>query len=318
VIPRDDKYHREVKNNTTDLTETDATDREIISFVTKGYSSSYSIWSAMKKEAKEKKLDRKVMTYRNTNKRVVRLSRLGLLEENKPEVYSVHGKRDYKLTMKGLEQLIPYILNHLDAIEKLVEYMDRFELDKEEFGRVLKDKFSSMLETLTTFEKLAGLRITTQMITHQATRDVIEFKKLYESAGYKFATSTREMEKSLKPIERSQSPKVKTEIVNRTSSNRYEELFKIIYENKDPNARYEAAKIIIKTFQELRDSESNENNQKRLDRRLNKMNEILERYRIATSQKDKNMTMNEFYKTIMKDFKPELERKKSVIDTIKK
>ena len=73
----------------------------------------------MKKEASEGKLgpgqgqgldSRKVMTYRNTNKRVTKLIRLGLIEDRKPDAstytVNVHGRKDYKVTMKGQHTLV--------------------------------------------------------------------------------------------------------------------------------------------------------------------------------------------------------------------
>lgn len=139
-----------------DLTELDATDREIMLFVTRGYSSSYSIWSAMKKEAGENRTG-KVMTYRNTNKRVVRLSNLRLLEEIKPRVYSVHGKKDYRLTMKGLEELIPHILTHPKGVQNVVQYMDKFGLSKYHFWDLIFRKIYLAVNSTNEFSKHAKL-----------------------------------------------------------------------------------------------------------------------------------------------------------------
>ena len=94
----------------------------------------------MKKEAKDGKRDassRKVMTYRNTNKRVIRLAKLELLEEIKPDsnTVNIHGRKDYKVTTKGLKHLIPNIMTAEDA-RTITAYVDRFfkTVEKQAFG----------------------------------------------------------------------------------------------------------------------------------------------------------------------------------------
>jgi hypothetical protein len=121
--------------------EIDSTDIEIILLVTQGSSSSYSIWTSMKKEAKEKASDKKVMAYININKRISELARMGLLEEIKPDAQTVniHGRRDYKVTKKGMEQLLPHILEHPEVVENMNEYMDKTGLNRQAFGEKLID-----------------------------------------------------------------------------------------------------------------------------------------------------------------------------------
>lgn len=97
--------------------------------------------------AKERNLERKVMTYRNNNKRVIKLAQLGLIEEIKPDVHTVniHGRKDYKVTMKGMEQLIPYILTHPEVNEFIHEYMEKTGLNKQKLGQILVNWIASAL-----------------------------------------------------------------------------------------------------------------------------------------------------------------------------
>jgi len=100
-------------------------------------------------------------------------------------------------------------------------------------------------------------------------------------------------------------------------TSKYERLFEIINDRKEPNKRYEAAEIIMKNIQEMKSLEQDKNTQRRWARILNMMNKIMKRYNDTISPKERNNAMNEFYKIIMKDFRPELERIYAVIDTIK-
>ena len=136
----------------------DTSDREILLFITKGHTSSYSIWLAMKKTAAafkgnvgaESKIEsKKVMTYRNNNKRVIRLAQLGLIEEIKPSPHTVniHGRKDYKVTQKGMEQLASYFLTHPDDVKIMDEYMGRFRLNKQAFGEMFMSMVTSAMKS---------------------------------------------------------------------------------------------------------------------------------------------------------------------------
>lgn len=73
------------------------------------------------------------MAYNNVNKRIMNLVKDGLLEEVKIGE-SIHGRKDFKLTMKGLEQLMPHVTAHPESAKTIHAYMDRFKLDKQAFG----------------------------------------------------------------------------------------------------------------------------------------------------------------------------------------
>lgn len=90
------------------------------------------------------------MAYNNVNKRIVNLAKAGLLEETKIGE-SIHGRKDYKLTMKGLSELIPHILAHPEEVKNIVRYIDQFGLDKESFEEILLDKIGSSLTMLSLY-----------------------------------------------------------------------------------------------------------------------------------------------------------------------
>ena len=102
----------------------------------------------MKKAAKEQGQERKVMTYRNNNKRVIKLADLGLIKEIKPDVHNIniHGRKDYKVTTKGLKHLA-YGVTHPDDVKLVYEYMDRFGLNKQAFGDPLVNRTASMIKS---------------------------------------------------------------------------------------------------------------------------------------------------------------------------
>jgi hypothetical protein len=110
--------------------------------ITRGHTSSYSIWSAMKEEAKRKSNPKKVLAYKNIHQRALNLLKHGYLEEIKFDLINMHGRRDYKLTLKGMKQLLPYIKNHPDNLKNLVEYMDKIKFPKESFVSVLINELS--------------------------------------------------------------------------------------------------------------------------------------------------------------------------------
>ena len=124
--------------------ELDSTYRDIILLVTKGYTSSYAIWSAMNEEAKRKLKLKKSIAYKNVHQRALNLLKHGFLEEIKVDLINMHGRRDYKLTLKGLKQLVPYIKAHPDHVKDLMEYMDKIKFREELFVNVLEDELSHL------------------------------------------------------------------------------------------------------------------------------------------------------------------------------
>jgi len=128
----------------------------------KGRTSPYAIWAAMKKEAKERTDGKKVMAYININKRVTELAKMELLEELKPDSHTVniHGRKDYKLTMKGLEGLIPYVQTHPGEVKNIVNYMDKFGIDKNRLALLLLERWTHMSKLLNVYQDHTGILFT--------------------------------------------------------------------------------------------------------------------------------------------------------------
>lgn len=128
------------------------TDNEIeyLQLIMKGYSSAYAVWSLLKQKV-EKDASVKLISYKNVNKRFIKLYNEGILEEVNIKD-NLHGRKDYKLTMKGLEQLIPYLLTHPNEVKNLVKYMETFGLDKNVFGISLINESAKATELLTLYQ----------------------------------------------------------------------------------------------------------------------------------------------------------------------
>lgn len=103
----------------------------------------------MKKEAKEIGHGKKVMTYKNINTRVVKLFNIGLLEEVEQTGRSPHGRIDYKVNMNGMRELISDIIAYPEEVHNIIQYMDRFGLDKKVFGRLIMERLDSLIEVVT-------------------------------------------------------------------------------------------------------------------------------------------------------------------------
>ena len=154
------------------LSDSDSTDKNIILLITKGYTSSYAIWAFMKKEAKEIGHGRRVMTYKNINTRVIKLFNAGFIEEVEQTGRPPHGRIDYKVSMKGLEELIPDVLVHPEELKSVIEYMDKFGLDIVSFGLLLLKKYTRMTELVHEYHKLALYDVSD--VTYERGRDVYE------------------------------------------------------------------------------------------------------------------------------------------------
>jgi hypothetical protein len=120
--------------------------------VTKGYTSGYSAWIQMKKE------NENVMAYKNIGRRVLILHKHGYLAEvNLKDVENLHGRKDYKVTMKGLEYLIPYFQTHPKEINELIKYMQKFEVDKKVIEDLLTNVVRSTIKSVNHFLRLMEL-----------------------------------------------------------------------------------------------------------------------------------------------------------------
>lgn len=93
------------------------------------------------------------MVYKNANRRILLLAKAGVIEEVKYTERTPHGRIDYKLTMDGLKQLMPYILTHPEEVENVVQYMDKFGINKKDFGELLVNKLGSIASAINEFYK---------------------------------------------------------------------------------------------------------------------------------------------------------------------
>ena len=131
--------------------EVDSVDKDFLLLIIRGYTSSYAIWSHIKKEVKEKGANNtglKVMAYNNVNKRITNLAKDGLIEEVKIGKESIHGRKDYRVSIKGLEHLMPHIIAHPQDARIITKYMDGFGLDdKQAFGNLIVSKVISKIKS---------------------------------------------------------------------------------------------------------------------------------------------------------------------------
>jgi hypothetical protein len=131
----------------------DDTDKEFMRLITKDHSSAYAVWSAYKKEH-----GTKAMGYKNVNKRITKLLKAGFLEEIKPDSYTVniHGRKDYKLTVDGMEQVILNILMYPKEIQNIVRYMNQIGLDKQLLEARLQEGYRLMVEAVDEYQKITN------------------------------------------------------------------------------------------------------------------------------------------------------------------
>lgn len=109
-------------------------DNEFLKMITKGHASAYTISAFMKEQQQEaatetdEKQKQKVISYKNVAERMLRLARDGLIEEAER---SLHGRKDYKLTIKGIEQLIFSDVIHKEDVKTIADYMDKYYYDSD-------------------------------------------------------------------------------------------------------------------------------------------------------------------------------------------
>lgn len=94
------------------------------------------------------------MAYNNVNKRVVDLHKKGYLElaEIDDGSPNIHSRRDYKLSVTGMNELIRYLISNYEylgskfEILSLIKYMDEFGLDKQHHGfEILRDYINTTM-----------------------------------------------------------------------------------------------------------------------------------------------------------------------------
>jgi hypothetical protein len=121
--------------------------------ITKGCTSAYTTWIKMNEESGDN-----AFSYKNIGKRFVRLAKNAILEEIKLEgVENLHGRKDYRLTMKGLEYLLPHIMMHPKEVQNMVKYLDEFGVDKKGFGQSLLRTLLVIAETINEYQRVTNI-----------------------------------------------------------------------------------------------------------------------------------------------------------------
>ncbi|MGH9982976.1 MAG: hypothetical protein ACRD8W_03370 [Nitrososphaeraceae archaeon] len=120
---------------------------------------SYSIWNQLRKDAEKEEpgSSMKVMVYKNVNRRVLLLAAAKYIEEIKHAEKLPHGRIEYRLTIKGVRELLPYAFS-LDqsGTGNIIDHVDSFELDKNEFGVILIEMIN---DRITGIDNLVGVAI---------------------------------------------------------------------------------------------------------------------------------------------------------------
>jgi hypothetical protein len=101
-------------------------DIDFLKMITYGHASAYKIHAYLEKLA-EVDENQPIISYSNIAERLLRLARDGLIEETVIEgKRSVHGRKDYKITSKGIHALMPdtEIISMLD-LKALVGYLSK-------------------------------------------------------------------------------------------------------------------------------------------------------------------------------------------------
>jgi hypothetical protein len=119
--------------------------------LTKGCTSAYTTWIQMIKE-----LEEGALTYKNVGKRFVKLANHGIIEEVKLDIENIHGRKDYKITMKGFEILLSYIIGHPQDMQSIVDYVNKFDVDKHQLGLLLMKGEYNTIVTLNEYQRLTN------------------------------------------------------------------------------------------------------------------------------------------------------------------
>jgi len=135
----------------------DEIDKQFLLLFIKGSTSSYGIWNII---SKNPDLNIKPMAYNNINKRIVALYNKGYLEEiDLQDKFNIHGRKDYRVTIEGIEQVIPHILNLkkgnvFTEIRTITEYLDKAgysKYNKVDIGREIYKRLQVDIISLTEY-----------------------------------------------------------------------------------------------------------------------------------------------------------------------
>jgi hypothetical protein len=107
----------------------------------------------------------KVMVYKNVNRRVLLLAAAKYIEEIKHAEKAPHGRIEYRLTIKGIRELLPYVFSlDLTGGDKgsIIDHIDEFGLDKKEFGSLI---IEMIYERIVTIDNLVGVAISANLFS---------------------------------------------------------------------------------------------------------------------------------------------------------
>ena len=138
----------------------DDTDIRFLVLITSGYSNSFAIYRHMKTStgllSHKKAHKRKIMAYKNANRRILLLAQAGLIEEQKYTERTPHGRIDYKLTMKGAEALLPYMLSVPSIVEDLAQYFAYSGLDIKVITESIVSRINPFLDSVNKYLSFLG------------------------------------------------------------------------------------------------------------------------------------------------------------------
>lgn len=152
----------------------------------------------------------------SVNKRVRKLAKTGFLEQLKPvnDLYTLntHGRKDYKITMQGMKQLIQYVINRPLTSGKIIEYIEKTGLNMELLGPILLDEFETMegkVENMTNmaiainqteyFKRFLSFLSNIAVVTEDMRRDYFENLNLDTASQRKkdYKTRRKHLEKTI-------------------------------------------------------------------------------------------------------------------------
>jgi hypothetical protein len=128
-------------------------DREILFLITKGNPSSYAVWAAMNRQMQGQGL-----AYVNIKKRIKRMVEMGILQRVDPAMNTtgIRGRKEYKLTEKAMEPLIPYLLSQSEDLEPISKYIYKSGLDRKVFENILNHRIFNILVSGNSYYRVAG------------------------------------------------------------------------------------------------------------------------------------------------------------------
>lgn len=181
-------------------------DGEFLKLIVQGHASAYAMNKILKERAGTNE-NQWTMAYKNIIERLTSLVKAGLIEETKESNLNpnTHGRKDYKVTMKGMELLIYNITtrneeNKSIPIQTIVEYVVRFGMDKAAFEKLLLDRYDNTIRFINfflrsiknnpEFASTYAIKAANQLeIAQKEIASLLEFKKISKGKVPKASSS---------------------------------------------------------------------------------------------------------------------------------